>query len=261
MEEPPVKPSLIAYDVGSAFPQIRPGETRRDWMDQSPDAFAYRCLPLTIANGHGWEVLSDCDVEAFWSGGQRPQDIVMRVNRPGTTTPVSHFGAGVLTFHVNALLRTDPEVSLWVGGPPNAPKDGIAPLTGIVETDWAPMTFTMNWRFTRPNHVIRFAPGEPFCFFFPLPRSLLPATAPEIRPVGDNPELAREHRAWTEARSGFTRGLNEPGSKEQASKWQKHYHQGRLPGSGERAPHHVTRAGARPFHRTDGRALTPEEQA
>ncbi|WP_372620084.1 DUF6065 family protein [Falsiroseomonas sp.] len=252
MNDAPAKPSLIAYDLGGAFPEIRPGDTRRRWMDESPDAFAYRCLPLTIANGHGWEVLADCDVEAFWSGGQRPQDIVMRVNRPGATVPVSHFGAGVLTFHLHTLIRTDPGVSLWVGGPPNAPKDGIAPLTGIVETDWAPMTFTMNWRFTRPNHVIRFEPGEPFCFFFPLPRGPVAAVEPEIRKLAENPALEREHRAWSQGRSDFTSALRTPGSSEQDAKWQKHYHQGRLPGSGERVPHHATKAGARPFRRGGG---------
>jgi hypothetical protein len=246
-------PRLLAYQVGSAFPEIRPGDTRRAWMDESPDAFAYRCLPLTIANGHGWEILCDCDVEAFWTGGQQPRDIVMRMNRPGATVPVSHFGAGVLTFHVNALIRTDPQVSLWVGGPPNAPKDGIAALTGIVETDWAPMTFTMNWRFTRPNHVVRFAPGEPFCFFFPLSRALVPSLAPEIRPISDDPALEEEHRAWSRGRSSFTSALRKPGSEEQEAKWQKHYHQGRLPGSGARAPDHATRAGARPFRRPEER--------
>ena len=252
MDDAPARPTLVAYDLGSAFPTIRPGDTRRAWMDESPEAFAYRCLPLTIANGHGWELLCDCDVEAFWSGGQYPRDIIMRVNRPGATVPTSHFGAGVLTFHVNALIRTDPQVSLWVGGPPNSPKDGIAPLTGIVETDWAPMTFTMNWRFTRPNHVVRFAPGEPFCFFFPLPRTLLPAIEPEIRSVAENPVLQQEHRAWTIGRKGFTTALREPGSREQDAKWQKHYHQGRLPGSGDRAPNHMTRVGTRPFKRIDG---------
>ena len=36
-----------------------------------------------------------------------------------------------------------------VTGPFNQPKDAIQPLTAIVETDWAPFTFTMNWKFTR----------------------------------------------------------------------------------------------------------------
>ncbi len=254
MNAPLPSTKLIAYDMGSGFPEIRPANTRRGWMDESPDAFAYRCLPLTIANGHGWEVVCDCDVEAFWSGGQRPQDIVMRVNKPGPTAPISHFGAGVLTFHVNALIRTDPLVSLWVGGPPNAPKDGIAPLTGIVETDWAPMTFTMNWRFTRPNHVVRFRPGEPFCFFFPLHRQLVPAALPEIRPLAGEPALEREHRAWSVSRGAFTSNLRKPGSEERERKWQKEYHQGRMPGSGERVPDHMTRVAPKPFRKAAGGA-------
>jgi hypothetical protein len=27
-------------------------------MDASPEAFAYRCLPLNIANAHGWGILT-----------------------------------------------------------------------------------------------------------------------------------------------------------------------------------------------------------
>lgn len=249
MDDETAAPRLVAYDLGVGMPEIRPGETRRRWMDDSPDAFAYRCLPLTIANGHGWDVLADCDVEAYWTGGQRKEDIVLRVNRSGSTLPVSHFGAGVLTFHVNALIRTDPQVSLWVGGPPNTPKDGIAPLTGIVETDWAPMTFTMNWRFTRAHHAIRFEVGEPFCFFFPLQRGRVAATAPEITRLDDDAALAGEYRAWIARRNGFLAGLRRYGSAESTAKWQKHYHQGRMPSSGERVEGHETRAGARPFRR------------
>jgi hypothetical protein len=35
----------------------------------------------------------------------------------------------------------------------NSPKDGIAPLTGVIETDWLPYPFTMNWQMTRPGSV------------------------------------------------------------------------------------------------------------
>src|SRR5271165_1161304 len=38
-------------------PLIRPAEPTRAWMDATPEAFAYRCLPLNIANAHGWEIL------------------------------------------------------------------------------------------------------------------------------------------------------------------------------------------------------------
>ena len=34
---------------------------------------------------------------------------------------------------------------MWAMGPPNHVKDGIQPLVGLVETDWLPFPFTMNW--------------------------------------------------------------------------------------------------------------------
>ncbi|HMZ02762.1 MAG TPA: DUF6065 family protein, partial [Burkholderiaceae bacterium] len=57
----------------------------------------------------------------------------------------SHFGSGILTFSLPYLFRTSPGYGMLVRGPTNCAKDGAAPLDGIVETDWAPYSFTMNW--------------------------------------------------------------------------------------------------------------------
>ncbi|MED5208617.1 MAG: DUF6065 family protein [Chloroflexota bacterium] len=38
-------------------PEIRQSRPRRDWMDESYKKHAYKCLPLTVANTLGWEVL------------------------------------------------------------------------------------------------------------------------------------------------------------------------------------------------------------
>ena len=87
------------------------------------------------------------------SGTAAPRltDVVLHgaAGTPAALAPLSAFGEGVLTFHINGLFRTPPGWNLWVGGSPNSPKDGIYPLTGVIETDWSPYTFTMNWRFTR----------------------------------------------------------------------------------------------------------------
>lgn len=74
-------------------------------MDETPETFAYRWLPLTVANAHGWEVYTPVDVEAYWNGGSRAEDVIVR-NPPGTpeqNKAISAFGRGVLTFHVEAL--------------------------------------------------------------------------------------------------------------------------------------------------------------
>ena len=125
---------LICYPTSGIAPRIRPGPAAREWMDRAPESFAYRCLPLTIANAHGWEVLSPCAFTAVWTGGVGKEAVRIEADAPERLRPISHFGSGILTFHVPALFRTEPGVNLWVTGPVNRPKDGIAPLSGVIET-------------------------------------------------------------------------------------------------------------------------------
>ena len=104
-------------------------------MDRTRNGFAYRCLPLNIANAHGWLLLNTIPFIAQWDGGSELDAVTMTAGS-GAILASSHFGFGVLTFHVNALFRTEPGDDLMVTGPLNEPKDGIQPLTGVVETDW-----------------------------------------------------------------------------------------------------------------------------
>lgn len=219
---------LTCYIHPSWNPLIRPASSRRDWMDATPESFAYRCLPLNIANAHGWEILNPNAFAARWNGGSDTNAVTIRMGGAKTDfAPVSLFGSGVLTFHIEGLFRTPPGWNLWVGGSPNAPKDGVFPLTGVVETDWAPFTFTMNWRFTRPHQWVVFEKGEPICFFFPLQRTLLEGFEPRILPLDADPETAERFRLWSESRTAFHEKMaSDPGARG-ADRWQKHYFQGR----------------------------------
>ena len=55
---------LTCYEISADPITIRPAEPQRAWMDATHQQFAYRCLPLAIANAHGWEVTCVCDFEA-----------------------------------------------------------------------------------------------------------------------------------------------------------------------------------------------------
>ena len=170
---PPNNAKLEVFVAAEGDIALRPAPLDRDWMDATNQRYAYRCLPLNIANAHGWEILCPSGFSATWRGGGMRDDIVI-IPDPGASSPViSHFGNGVLTFHVPALFRTEPGFDLMVQGPINRPKDGVSPLAGVVETDWAPFTFTMNWAFTAPGANVRFEKGEPFCHVFPVQRGEL----------------------------------------------------------------------------------------
>src|SRR5665213_3913107 len=101
-------------------------------MDATPESFAYRCLPLNIANAHGWEVLNPHGFEAVWNGGTVTDASTITPDAGGTPErmAVSLFGQGIVTFHVEGILRTPPGWNLWVGGSPNRGKDAIAPWPG-----------------------------------------------------------------------------------------------------------------------------------
>jgi hypothetical protein len=219
---------LICHLHPAWRPLIRPAPATRPWMDDTPQAFAYRCLPLNIANAHGWEVLSPCGFEAIWDGGTGSEAVTVRLDSGAPTgqAPVSLFGQGVLTFHVEGIFRTSPGWSLWVGGSPNRPKDAIQPLTGVVETDWSPFTFTMNWRFTRTHFPVRFEAMEPVAFLFPIQRTVLETIAPRFESLDADPALRERFFAWSRARDAFQASVAKSPPRTRADQWQKHYYRG-----------------------------------
>lgn len=222
----------------------------RDWMDAANQRFPYRCLPLNIANQHGWFVTCPCDFEVYWYGGPQVNDLELRFDGPRDPAISTHFGYSVLTFSMAYLFRTPPGINLWVRGPSNSPKDGIQPLEGIVETDWASSTFTMNWKVTRPFEWIRFRKDEPICMLVPVPRGFLQTLEPLIEPMTANPELMAKYNAWSESRKDFLARLGKKEPEIVQRGWQKDYFQGR---SGDGVfDGHQTRIDLKEFPPLDG---------
>jgi hypothetical protein len=243
---------IIAYVLDGYQVDIRPAPVERDWMEETDQRFAYRCLPLNIANGFGWEVLCNSGFAATWDGGSSLEAINIEPDENTTAPAVSHFGHGILTFHLPCLFRTEPGVSIFVQGPINRPRDGIAALAGVIETDWSPYSFTMNWVFTCADATIRFDKGEPYCHIFPVRCSELEAVEPELRRLSDNPELKRQHELWVNSRNQFNAGLKEQGSEAQQEKWQKLYYRGLEPDGSPGGANHLTRLRVRPFKPPSG---------
>jgi hypothetical protein len=217
-------------------------------MDSTTVHFANRCLPLLIANQHGWFIVNKHHFLAVWNGKSEPGGVIIYRKTGATDMPfpaTSHFGYGVLTFNLNYLFRTPPGYNLWIKGPANWPKDGITPLEGIVETDWTVATFTMNWKITTVNRPIEFEPGEPICMIVPVRRGEIESFAPEICDISEEPELGTAYAEWSASRAEFNSQLRIPGSEAVAEKWQKDYMSGL--GPGVKAPQHQVKLALRGF--------------
>jgi hypothetical protein len=243
---------------------IVPARAHREWMDLTHNRFANRCLPLLIANQAGWLIINMHHIRMVWDGREAKDAVSTTVlsgpsdMRCGIT---SHFGSGIVTWNLNYLFRTPPGWNLWVKGPSNWPKVGITPLEGIVETDWAVATFTMNWKMTSIDLPVYFEPGEPICMIVPLRRGDVEQFAPECREISDDPELKRAYESWSASRSEFNKQLEVRGSEAEAQRWQKHYFQG-AGLDGTEAAHHQSKLDVKEFAGMDRQqAPNPRSEA
>jgi hypothetical protein len=213
---------ITAFCTGQRRPRLVPAAPNRQWMRQTEERFADRCLPLRIANQMGWFVLNDVDVTAVWNGSDSKAGIRI-IKPPGTdaTHISSHFGYGVLTWTIPYLFRTPPGYNLYVRGPTNAPKDGACALDGVVETDWAASTFTMNWKLTCADVPVSFRAGEPIAMIMPIRRGEIEEFEIATREISSDETVEREYKAWYESRSRFLHAA--ASSEQKKSPWQKDY--------------------------------------
>jgi hypothetical protein len=241
--------SMIAYRIPgwSRYPEIVPAPADRDWMDTGTKGWANRCLPLRIANQAGWCILNDTDFDAIWDG-QNGLESLKIVPQRKSREPIfanSMFGYGILTISIPFLFRMPPLHNLMVRGPANFFKDGAAPLEGLVEADWTPYTFTMNWKITRARLPIRFTSGEPICMLTPVPRGELNQFRGEIRNLQSEPELLAGYTTWHQQRVAREKERMESASSQRQGV-QGHYirGQGYL---GEAGSGHQTKLSLKPF--------------
>jgi hypothetical protein len=229
---------LECYPTTDRPPELVPARPERDWMDTFASRHPYRCLPLTMANTTGWDLICPTSFTATWNGGENTDAITLTPDRPSADfheLAKSHFGGGILTFHTGYMFRTKKGWDMIAQGPPNMPKDGIYPLSGLVETDWLPFPFTMNWKFTRPGKV-RFEKGEPFCFLSLTPHRVMEQVQPVRRRLDADEPLKRQYEAWTREREAFNRrlGAKDPDAIREA--WQRYYFKGEVPDESTPAP-------------------------
>ena len=151
--------SLVCYALHDHVPKLVPARVQRQWMDEFSDPAIYQCLPMSIANAFGWDLLCPVPIEISWNGGPAVTDLAIKALKPlPGGGPVryfcqSHFSGGIATMHVDYIFRTAPGWNLLATGPFNSPKGNAYPLTGIIDTDRLSYPFTMNWQVLRQGQI------------------------------------------------------------------------------------------------------------
>lgn len=214
-------------------------------MDSLPEGFANRCLPLRIANESGWFILNSHTFTVLWEGYGHQDSLRVEYQEGEKPYPAgTNFGNGILTFKIPYLFRTSSGWNLHVRGPANMPKYGVSPLEGIVETDWSPYTFTMNWQVLEPFEEITFKQGEPICQVVPVKRGMLEEVEPELYTELDG-EIKEQFESWEASRIEFWSRIQQGCPIARKQGWTKDYFQGRVHGA--RVAEHETKLKLKEF--------------
>ena len=209
------KKEIIIYRVinGKTIFPVVPLTVKRKWMTDSFYKFAYKCLPLNIANQYGFAVLSPIDFDIDWQGGKRGGEVSINIDTEDSELAdlfKSYFGEGTFTVHPDFFIRTPRGYSTYIRGIPNETKSGIKPLDAIVETDWLPFTFTYSFFLTEPG-VYSFKKGEPLFCFFPIKRNTVENFVIKEKQIENaDSKTKKSFKDYENSREAFTSSPEKP---------------------------------------------------
>ena len=223
-------------DTKDIFP-IEKATYKRDWMDAYSHSFAYRCLPLKIANECGWIIKCPVDFDAIYTTDNDPTGsatVTIKGDQRYKNYIISHFGRGVITFSLPFILRTPEPWCIWARGYPNHYKENVSFLEGIVETYWLHSTFTYNIRIIEKNKVVSFKKGEPLLFMTCININEINESSMCQNSLNNYPELKKGYDEWNISRANFNANKSRP-----PTEWQKDYQKG-LNYEEKTEPNHLT---------------------
>ena len=212
-------------------PEIRQSQVRRDWMDDTYNKHAYKCLPMTEANIAGWEMVLQQDVVVQWDGGLSVPRVLsgefatfeidgQRYEKAIAMPSI----VGIMSFTTGWTFSTPKNIWTWISGSPNYFVDGAVPLSATIPSDWWPDEFNMNWKITKIGEPVTFSAGMPFMFFQFYDTATMPSIKFNVENYWDKPELMNARAAYGEAKmkklhdepwtwmGGIRTGLDENGN-------------------------------------------------
>lgn len=169
-------------------PKIEQSRVKRDWMDETYNKHAYQCLPMTMANVLGWELILDEDLVVQWDGGNTVPTVISGGEQNGRTVAYPSI-IGIISLGMGWTINTEPGYATWITGSPNYFIDGAAPLAAHIPSSWWPDEVQMNWKITKVGEPVVFPAGSPYCFFTVYDESVLPSVEFEVGNLGDDPAL------------------------------------------------------------------------
>jgi len=113
-----------------------------DWWekDQKTKQHARFCMPLLMANGLGYDILSPATFEIEWDGDENKNAQVNILDRSSHGIVDNHSAHGSFTVQTQFIPKTEEGYFIYIKGIPNI-RRSFSVMEGMIEAWWNPANF------------------------------------------------------------------------------------------------------------------------
>lgn len=159
--------SIDVYKTGQNSANLSPLSIKREWMDQTVDAHAYKCFPVSLTNGLGWGLSFPEDITFIWDGISDTTGDHVKILK-GHKYVYTERANATVSFNTGLVFKTEEDLSLLQIPVPNYFRDGIIPFTTIISTSFFSGELPCALRVTRPNVEITIKANTPIVSILPI---------------------------------------------------------------------------------------------
>lgn len=159
--------NIKAYRIRDGYANISPLSVKRDWMDNTWEAHAYHCFPVSLANKLGWELSFPEDITFIWDGISDSNPDHVKILQ-GEKYAYSGRANGTVSFHTGIQFKTEENITMLHMPVPNYFRDGFEPFTTLMSTSWYGGELPLAAMITRPNKEITIQANTPVVSILPL---------------------------------------------------------------------------------------------
>jgi len=152
-----------AYDAAN----IEQLPVKREWMDKTFEAHAYRCFPVTLTNSLGWGISFPEDITFVWDGISDTSGEHVKILQ-GKKYCYTERANATISFKTGLTFRTEENITLLQMPVPNMFIDGAQPFTTLISTSFFSGELPCAWRITKPNTPITIKANTPVMSVIPI---------------------------------------------------------------------------------------------
>jgi len=174
--------NIKVYKTRDGLANVSPLSVKRDWMDDTWKAHAYKCFPVSLTNQLGWGISFPEDITFIWDGISDTSGEHVKILK-GEKYAYPDRANATVSFRTGVMFITDPEETLLSMPVPNQFIDGVVPFTTLVSTSFFRGDLPCAWRITRPNVEITIKANTPIISVIPMNLMELQNSEMELRDI------------------------------------------------------------------------------